>query len=347
MKFGLVGAGSIAQLRKKAIDAIPHAELAGVFDIDRDKAAALAGAAPVFSSLEDLIGYSDIDAVIVSTPPNRHEEIAVAAMKGGKHALVEKPLANSLDACRRMIDTSRETGKILTTGFNHRYFPAVKALKQAVTSGAIGKLSYVRGFAGHAGLAEFKSEWMYSKDVMGGGTLFDNGIHMIDLVHHVMGPVKSVYGKTLGDIWRLDRIEDNAFAILSGDDGVVGSLHASWTEWKGYHFYLEAYGSRGMARAFYAPMQSMLITMDKPGGRPTRKTNYYLPLIIEEKLKGWQSTAIRTLAEEITDFMSLESGGAPAGRIARGEDGYRSIEIATAIYASSGGDRVTPMAEEI
>ena len=347
MRFGLIGAGMIAGLRKQAIEATVGAKLAGVFDIDKSRAADLAGGAQVFSALDDMLASDEIDAVIVSTPPDRHEEIAVAAMNAGKHALVEKPLANSVEACRNMINVSRQTGMVLTTGFNHRYFPAIKELKHAVDSGAIGDLSYVRGFAGHAGLAEFKSEWMYSKDVMGGGALFDNGIHMIDLVHHVMGPVLGVYGKSTGDIWGLDRVEDNGFALLTGENGVVGSLHASWTEWKGYHFYIEAYGNRGMARAYYAPMQSLIVTMDKPGGRPKKKRNFYLRQIVEEKVKGWQSTAVRTLSEEIADFISLADKKTPKGPIAGAEDGYRSIEIAMAVYKSHESNSVTPLAEKI
>lgn len=346
MRFALVGAGAIAALRKAAIEAAPGAQLGGVFDIDASKAAALAGDAAVFSTLAALTSSPDIDAVIVSTPPNTHAEIAVAAMNAGKHVLVEKPMANSLASCRTMVDVSRKANRVLTVGFNHRYFPAVKALRQAVVSGEIGKLSYVRGFAGHTGLSEFKAPWMYSKDVMGGGALLDNGIHMIDLVHHIMGPVDKVYGKTVGDIWALDRVEDNGFALLSGESGVVGSLHASWSEWKGYHFYLEAYGSKGMARAYYAPMQSTIITMDKPGGRVKRKTNYYLPLIIKEKLRGWQSTAVRTLSEELIDFMNLCSGKS-AGAIALAEDGFRSIEIAQAVYESSSSDSAVSLIRDI
>ncbi len=346
MRFALVGAGAIAALRKGAIEAAPGAQLGGVFDIDASKAVVLAGDAPVFATLAALTSSPAIDAVIVSTPPDTHAEIAVAAMNAGKHVLVEKPMANSLASCRTMLETSRELNRVLTVGFNHRYFPAVKALRHAVTSGEIGKLSYVRGFAGHTGLSEFKSAWMYSKDVMGGGALFDNGIHMIDLVHHIMGPVDKVYGKTVDDIWALDRVEDNGFALLSSESGVVGSLHASWSEWKGYHFYLEAYGSMGMARAYYAPMQSTIITMEKPGGRTKRKTNYYLPLIIEEKLRGWQSTAVRTLCEELVDFMNL-CEGKPAGCIATAEDGFRSIEIAQAVYESNASDNAVSMMRDI
>lgn len=340
MKFAIVGAGAIAQLRKAALDRMPGARFAGVFDLDRARAAAMAAGGRVFDSLDALMA-SDADAVIVSTPPDTHEAIATAALQAGKHVIVEKPMANTPAACARMIALARERRLILTVGFNHRYFPAVKALRDAVTGGAIGTLSHVRGYAGHAGLAEFKARWMYDKDVMGGGALMDNGIHMIDLVQHVMGPVRQVYGKALHRTWELDRVEDNGYAILTGDDGVIGTLGASWTEWKGYHFYLEAYGTRGMARAWYAPMMSMIVTMDRPGGARKARRNFYPGLILREKLLGWQSTAARTLAEEMADFIALARGG-PGGRIACGACGLRAVEIAQAVYASSdGGSPVT------
>ncbi len=335
LRFALVGAGAIAQLRKQALDRSPVAECVGVFDIDQDRADALSGDATSYSDLDALLADPSADAVIVSTPPDTHADIAIAAFSAGKHVLVEKPMAHSLAACRKMVKAARSADKILTVGFNHRYFPAIRDLREAITSGAIGKLSYVRGFTGHTGLSEFKSDWMYSKSVMGGGALMDNGIHLIDLVQHVMGPVERVYGKAMDDIWGLDGVEDNAFALLTGQNGVVGSLNASWSEWKGYHFYLEAYGSKGMARAYYAPMQSSVITMDRPGGKARKKTNYYLPLIVREKLQGWQSTAVQTLTEEIGDFVSLVDGQQPAGQIATGVDGARAIEIANAVYASS------------
>ena len=86
---------------------------------------------------------------------------------------------------------------------------------------------------------------------MGGGTLLDNGIHVLDLMSHLMGGVDYVSGMVSGDIWQLDQTEDNAFVHLQNDAGVTGSLHSSWTEWKGYHFYVEVYGNMGMVRAAY------------------------------------------------------------------------------------------------
>jgi predicted dehydrogenase len=279
------------------------------------------------------------DAIIISTPPDSHEPLAVAAMESGKHVLVEKPMANSAEACRRMVEASRRTGRTLAIGFNHRYFPAVRNVREAICSGALGTLSHVRAYAGHVGLAEFRSQWMYSREVMGGGTLLDNGIHILDLVSHLMGGVDHVCGTVSSRIWKLD-VEDNAFAVLSNDTGVVGFLHSSWSEWKGYHFYIEAYGNRGMARAYYAPMFSSLITMSHPGGTRHVRRNFFPATIVRERLFGWQSTVIRAFVEEFTDFVALAEGRGEAAIIARGEDGLRIAEIVEAVYRGAQGTKL-------
>ena len=235
-----------------------------------------------------------------------------------------------------MVDTSRRTGRALAIGFNHRYFAAIKAVRQAITSGAIGTLSHIRAYAGHVGLAEFKASWMYTREVMGGGTLMDNGIHVLDLTCHLMGGVDHVCGATSSNIWKLD-VEDNAFAVLTNKKGVVGFLHSSWSEWKGYHFYVEAYGTRGMARAYYAPMSSTLITTDRPGGPPRVQRNFYPAAILREKLFGWQSTVIRAFVEEFRDFVSLAEGRKEGTIIARGQDSVRIAEIVEAVYSGSHG----------
>lgn len=332
MRFGLIGLGSIGQVRRTAIGLTPGCSLTAVFDADP---ARKAEGAESFASAEALFAADSCDAVIISTPPDTHEALAIAAMNSGKHVLVEKPMANSLAACDRMLQATAQTGRVLTVGFNHRYFAAVKAVRTALQSGQLGRLTHVRGYAGHVGLAEFKAPWMYDKTVMGGGTLMDNGIHMIDLVQHLMDGVQSVTGVADANVWKLDRVEDNAFGLLKSPSGVTGSIHSSWSEWQGYRFHVEAYGDRGMARAYYAPMRSVVITMDKPGGARRIQRNFYPGAILREKIRGWQSTVVQTFIEELQDFVSLTNGQGQDATIARAEDGRRAIAIANAVYASS------------
>lgn len=337
MRFALLGAGAIGAVRAVAVQRTPGCSLTAVHDLDAGRARAVAPGAKFHATAEALLASPDCDAVIISTPPQFHEALAVAAVRHGKHVLVEKPMAASVDACRRMVDAAQAGARLLTVGFNHRYFPALKLVRDTVRSGQLGRLSHVRAYAGHTGLSEFKAPWMYDGKIMGGGTLMDNGIHLLDLVRYVMGDIVSVYGHALHRVWGLEGAEDNALALFRTADGVVGSLHSSWSEWKGYRFHVEAYGERGMARAYYAPMMATVIQLDKPGGRRTVKRHFYPGNIVREKLRGWQSTVVQAFVEELQDFVALAAGGTGSGRIATAVDGLRSIEVAQAVYSSGRG----------
>ncbi len=331
MKVGLIGAGAIGAVRVAALSRSKDLRLAAIHDIDAARARAAAPEAEVFDSAEALLAAANLDAVIISTPPPFHEELTLRAIAEGKHVLVEKPMAAMVDACRRMVAAAHRANRVLAVGFNHRYFKATKLVRDAVRSGALGQLSHVRAYAGHTGLSEFKAPWMYDRDVMGGGTLMDNGIHVLDLVRYVMGDFEHVFGYESGAVWRLTA-EDNVLALFRASNGVTASLQASWTEWKGYRFHIEAYGDRGMARAYYAPMMSTLITMNEPGGKRLIRRRFFPADIVREKLRGWQSTVIAAFLEEFADFAALARGESGSGRLATGLDGLRAVEAAHAVY---------------
>src|SRR5205823_7192725 len=119
MRFGLIGAGAIGKIRADAMAKSSVCELVAVSDLDEARARAAAPRAKFFSDANDLIASSDVDAIIISTPPPLHEPLAVSAAKAGKHVLVEKPMAATPDACERMIRAAREAGTLLTVGHNH------------------------------------------------------------------------------------------------------------------------------------------------------------------------------------------------------------------------------------
>jgi predicted dehydrogenase len=335
MQFGLIGAGCIGQLRAQALAKVPGAKLVAIVDVDQERAVQAAGSARarVCKDVAELLRSDQVEAVIVSTPPQFHEEAALAALAAGKHVLCEKPLSNSLDACRRMLKAAQKSGKTLATGFNHRYFPAIRFLKQTLADGCIGKLDHIRAFAGHEGLSQFRAPWEYNKAVIGGGALMDVGIHVIDLTAYILGDVREVFGIASNEVWHLPS-EDNGFALLRSASGTVATLHATWSEWKGYRFYVEAYGDKGMVRAYYAPMMNLLIQKPTARSKPRRRFLFYPMNALREKLFGWQSTVIETFQQELTDFISLSRGGEP-GRIADGYAGLRAVEIANAVYRSS------------
>lgn len=336
MRFGLIGAGAIGAVRAAALTELRGGALAGVHDLDEARARGLARGTRYFPTAGAMIESGDIDAVVLSTPPSTHHDLALAAFAAGKHVLVEKPMAPSVDECRSMIAAAAKAGRFLAVGYNHRYFKALKRVRDVVESGSLGRLTHVRGYAGHTGLSEFKSAWMYDRAAMGGGALMDNGTHVVDLVRYIGGDFTQVYGHHANHVWKLDGVEDNATALLRSDLGVLASVEASWSEWKGYRFYVEAYGTHGMARAYYAPMMALVVTLDEPGGKAKVERNFYPGDIIREKLKGWQCTVIDAFREEFGDFIAAARAGAVSGgeRIATGFDGLRAVETAHAVYLS-------------
>lgn len=344
MRFGLIGTGVIGTLRARALQQLPDTTVAAVFDVDADRAAALAAetGADAYTDLDALWRRDDLDAVVVASPPQFHEAQVLEALDAGLHVLCEKPLSNSVAACRRLVETARARGLTLTTGFNHRYFPAIQFVRETLDAGVIGRVDHVRAFAGHVGLSEFRAAWERDPDVLGGGALMDVGIHLIDLTHYLLGDVAEVYGVATSNVWDLGRAEDNGIAVLRSGAGVPAVLQATWSEWKGYRFHVDVYGTHGMVRAYYAPMFGMLVQMDEPGGARKRSFNLYPKTMLMEKLHSWTWTVDRTFQQELRDFVRLVGG--TRGTLADGFDGQRAVEIAHAVYTSSDERRPVTLA---
>ena len=320
-------------MRVQTILENPKTSLAAVMDVNEAAAAALAPGAPSFS---DAARFFDVpmDAVAISTPPHVREALCREAYARGLHVLTEKPLAHTLEASRNIVAAAAAAGKVLAGGFNMRYYPAFAYVKDIVGSGQLGEIDHVRVYGGHNGLANFGQEWQYKAPQSGGGAMWDVGIHMTDMARHVMGDITRVYGVLSERVWKIPGSEDNAMAIFHAPDGVAATYHATWTDWKGYSSVIEVYGSRGMVRGAYAPMDSLLITMAHPGGKSRTVHNRYLDVKVNEKLKSWTHTAVKSFAAELEDFLDLVTDGS-GGRIADQDAALRAIEVAVAVRESS------------
>ena len=334
-RIGVIGAGEVGRLRVRTVLDSPQTELAGVADSDAaaaDRAVAGTGA-KAWTDYRRLLDEARLDAVIVSTPTHLHEAMVTAALEAGKHVLCEKPLAPSLDVCHRLWSLSRRQQRALAVGFNHRYWPSVKFLKQVLADGRIGTIDHLRVYGAHDGLHNFRGDWMYKRPASGGGAMMDVGIHMTDLARYIGGEIVEVYGIARSGIWHVDGSEDHAAAIFKTETGVPIIYQTAWTEWRGYQWYVDVYGDRGMVRAYYAPMFNMLITQDRPGGSRRRSYKLYPEIIVREKLKGWQSTTRLAFADELNDFLGMIAGNAVT--LADGWAGCRAVEIAAAVYEST------------
>ena len=333
MRIGVIGAaGKIGQMRVRTIVDDPKAVLAAVMDMSIEKARAVANDAPAFDDLERFLSV-EMDAIVISTPANVREPLCLAAFDAGLHVLSEKPLAHNLDACRRILAAADAANLHLGGGFNMRYYPAFKYVKDSIESGEIGTLDHIRVYGGHEGLPKFVHDWEYKSEISGGGALWDVGIHMTDMACHLLGDITSVYGVATENIWKVPGSEDNAMAIFKSAAGPSAVYQATWTDWNGYKSVVEAYGSHGMVRGAYAPMENLLVTMREPGGATTTTKNRYPGIKIREKLRSWKTTALASFQDELSEFIGLVEGEKNL-RISDGKAAVRAVEIATAIPES-------------
>jgi predicted dehydrogenase len=331
----LIGCGNIGALRADALRQLPASRLVAVSDVDRGRAAGIASAAgaEVADGWEALVERSEVDAVIVSTPPSSHSEICLRALRSGRHVLCEKPLARSAEECRPLVQTAQERGLLLATGFNFRFFPSIRKARVLLDSGVIGELDHVRAYAGYSA-SDHSPPWVHERAVVGGGALRDNGIHLLDLTRYFIGEVSEVSGLASGRVWRFEGCEDNGFALLRSEKGCIASLHASWTEWLGYRFRVELYGTRGCILASCFPMRVRALWFDRPGGRVRRTVDRFLGVQLLERLRSYRWVVVRSFVDELTAFAATVRGQATP--LATGYDGLRAIEIAESIEPDHG-----------
>lgn len=334
MRIGVIGAaGKIGQMRVATILADPKTELAAVMDMTLEKARAHAHGAPAFTDLAEFLSVP-MDAVVISTPAHVREPLCLAAFGKGLHVLSEKPLHHTVDGSRRILAAAKAARRHLGAGFNMRYYPAFAYVKDVMESGRIGEIDHLRIYGGHEGLPKFAHDWEYKAEVSGGGALWDVGIHMSDMARHLMGEITEVYGIATERVWKVKGSEDNAMAIFKSPSGVAASYQATWTGWTGYKSTVEVYGTHGMVRGAYAPMENMLVAMETPGGPRTVTRNRYRRIQVREKLRSWKVTALASFQQELAEFIALAEGKTGL-RIADGHAALRAVEIAAAVPESA------------
>ncbi|MDG2272474.1 MAG: Gfo/Idh/MocA family oxidoreductase [Halioglobus sp.] len=232
MNFAIVGCGFIGDKRASHLE--PEGRLLIVADTDIGRAKSLAEKydATATDDYRAAVNHPDIDVVIVATSHDQLVKVALAAVRAGKHVLLEKPGARSPGEISELQEAAESQGVQVHVGFNHRFHPAMVQAKTIIDSGALGPLYFIRGRYGHGGRLGYDKEWRANPQISGGGELLDQGAHLLDLSQWFLGKqFAEVSGQLATYYWDLP-VEDNAFMTLSTDTGQIAHLHVSWTEWK-------------------------------------------------------------------------------------------------------------------
>lgn len=256
--IAMIGAGFIAGYHLAGIrDSGEAAQVRVIASRSRAKAEAIArqwGISSVSTDWREVLERRDVQAVIIATPDDTHEAMAIAAAQCGKAVLLQKPMAGSVAACQRIIDAATLAGTDLQVSFMHRHFDEVVKARELLSLGCIGQLHSVR--IRNATPGPDWGDWFFDPAQVGNGVIDQLGVHGIDLVQHLMGPVETVSasvatllpqrhladGRTV-----LVRTLDTALATygLRGDSILV-SHEMSMIEAHGCdRFRLELYGDKG------------------------------------------------------------------------------------------------------
>jgi predicted dehydrogenase len=249
LSVAIIGAGRVGQIRAQVIRRSGRALLAAVADVDCARAEKVAEGTPadVTSDWATVVNRNDIDVIVVSTPTKFHSEVTIAALKAGKHVLCEKPLGRSVDEARRMFDAALASCRLLKTGFNYRHMAHVRKAKELLERGALGPLYFLRCRYGHGGRPGYEKEWCTDAELSGGGVLLEQGIHIFDLVRHLLGEPSQLLAQTKRFYWNFPAVEDNGFCMLQTTNGQTAQIHVSWTQWVNL-FELEIFGRDGYLR---------------------------------------------------------------------------------------------------
>jgi predicted dehydrogenase len=241
MNYAIVGCGLIGKKRLAGLPA--GSKLAVACDTNLSRAGELvklAQAGRAVADFKQAVADPQVDAVIVATINSALAGVAAAAIRAGKHVIVEKPAGISVKQIDELISLAEQHGVCVRVGFNHRYHPAFIKAREIFGSGVMGELMFIRARYGHGGRVGYDKEWRANPKLSGGGELIDQGIHLIDLAGWFLGGFKKIDGHAATFFWNMP-VDDNAFLDLRTTNGQTAWLHVSCTEWKNL-FSFEIYG---------------------------------------------------------------------------------------------------------
>jgi predicted dehydrogenase len=321
-RFGIVGAGAIAQAYALAFANNPLAEVVAVADERPEASAALAAkfGCKAFALHTAMVADSSLDAVLVCTPPKTHPDICVELLERGIPVLCEKPLSIDVAGAQRIIETSRRTGVKMTMASKFRFVDDVVRAKQLVNSGAIGEVVMIENF--FTSRVDMTRRWNSDPVVSGGGVFIDNGTHSVDLIRYFVGPlveIHAVEGKRSQNL----PVEETVHVFVRSAAGVLGTVDLSWSINKELESYLRIYGSAGTISVGW------------------KESRYLAPGSREWTVFGKGYDKVQAFRSQIENFSKALRGQQPL--LLSAEDALASAYVVEAGYASLRDSRWVPI----
>jgi UDP-N-acetyl-2-amino-2-deoxyglucuronate dehydrogenase len=337
VRIGLIGAGNISDTHARAAAAIPGVAVAAVVGLNPEKTTALAeryGATP-YSNLAAFLAHRPMDLVAIGSPSGLHAQQAAAAVQQGLHVIVEKPLDIDTDRIDALIAAADSARVKVAVFFQDRLKPATVELKRALTEGRLGTPVMASGRVKWYRPPEYyaQSRWRGTWALDGGGALMNQGIHTVDLLLWLFGPVARVRAATRTRLHAIE-VEDTAVGILEFESGALGVIEATTSAYPGYARRMEVTGAEGTIVMEDDRIVRTDLRSSSGGGTAAAAA-------ITESAASPVVSDASAHQRIIEDFIRAIQSGSPLACDA--SEGRRSVAVVQAIYeAARTGTTVIP-----
>jgi len=341
-RFALIGCGVISTKHAEAITAINGAKLIAVADTDEEKVTEFSNRYDVdsYTDYRKMLQREDIDVVNILTPSGMHAEMAIHSARAGKHVIVEKPMDIQIEKAHAMIQACRDAGVKLAVISQHRFDPSTIRVKEEIKQGSLGNL-----VLGQAAINWYRSQgyydsgdWRGTWKLDGGGALMNQGIHTVDLLQFLMGPVESVYAHTATLAHERIEVEDVAVATVKFKNGAIGTIVGTTSAFPGFSARIEVFGTNGSAIINNDVLTHLYIKEEGSQGEMYGKgpSENLADHPSEGSIGGAKDPAnINGLSHQMQILDMIHSINEDREPLVNGEEGLKPLEIILAIYQSA------------
>lgn len=326
LRVGIAGYGLVGKKRRLFVDQHPCLHTVAVCDRAFKEKGTLNDGVRYYPNYKGLL-EEKLDVLFVCLTNDLAAEVTIAGLELGLNVFCEKPPGRHLEDIARVYRCSQERPKQkLKYGFNHRYHDSVRDALNLIQRRELGNIINLRGVYGKSKMLNFQSDWRTKRAIAGGGILLDQGIHMVDMMRLFGGEFTQIHSFISNSYWNHD-VEDNAYALMRTDGGVVAMLHSSATQWR-HRFNLEIALTKGLivlsgilsgSKSYGAETITVAYADPSDEGDPLEKTTRY------NTDNSWRDE-INEFADAILHDMPIAHGSAL--------ESFKTMRLVYQIYCS-------------